>query len=151
MWIILREKKKRKCVKFSRIQMEAKEAIGLRLAFCRPVKPPLGLTHRPDTQEPRDNTISIDNDTNNRYTVGMKTAISIPDELFEELDKVSKEYRASRSHVITVAIGEYLDRMKSRKLLEDLNASLVSDSPEERKVRERGRRHYAGKVLKERY
>ena len=81
----------------------------------------------------------------------MKTAISIPDALFEELDKVSKKYRASRSHVITLAIGEYLDRMKSRKLLEDLNASFVSDSPEEREVRKRGKRQYARKVLKERY
>jgi metal-responsive CopG/Arc/MetJ family transcriptional regulator len=81
----------------------------------------------------------------------MKTAISIPDELFEELDKVSKQYRTSRSHVITLAIREYLDRIKSRKLLEDINASFVSDSPEERKIREKGKRHYAGKVLKERY
>lgn len=81
----------------------------------------------------------------------MKTAISIPDELFEELDKVSKQYRASRSHVITLAIGEYLERMKSRTLLEDVDASLVSDSPAERKVSAKGKRHYAGKVLKERY
>jgi metal-responsive CopG/Arc/MetJ family transcriptional regulator len=81
----------------------------------------------------------------------MKTAISIPDELFEELDKVSKKYRASRSHMITLAIGEYLDRMKSRKLLEDLNASFVSDSPKERKVREKGKKQYARKVLKEHY
>jgi metal-responsive CopG/Arc/MetJ family transcriptional regulator len=81
----------------------------------------------------------------------MKTAISIPDDLFKELDKVSKQYRASRSHMITLAIGEYLDRMKSRKLLEDLNATLVSDSPTERKVRDRGKKRYAKKVLKERY
>jgi metal-responsive CopG/Arc/MetJ family transcriptional regulator len=85
------------------------------------------------------------------YTTGMKTAISIPDELFEELDKVSKQYRASRSHMITLAIGEYLDRMKSRKLLEDLNVSFVSDSPEEREVRKSGKGQYARKVLKEPY
>lgn len=81
----------------------------------------------------------------------MKTAISIPDDLFEELDKASKEYRASRSHMITLAIGEYLERMKSRKLLEDLNASFVGDSPTERKVRDKGKKRYARKVLKERY
>ena len=102
-------------------------------------------------QKPRDNTIGIDNGMYNRYTTGMKMAISIPDELFEELDKVSKQYQASRSHMITLAIGEYLDRMKSRKLLEDLNASFVSDSPAEGKIREKGKRHYGGKVLKERY
>jgi metal-responsive CopG/Arc/MetJ family transcriptional regulator len=81
----------------------------------------------------------------------MKTAISIPDDLFEELDKVRKEYRASRSHIITLAIEEYLDRMKSRKLLEDLNASFVSDSPEEREVKKGGKRQYVRKVLRERY
>jgi hypothetical protein len=98
-----------------------------------------------------DTNIGIEVGINYRYTTGIKTAISIPDELFKELDKVSREYRASRSHVITLAIGEYLDRMKSRKLLEGLNASFVSDRPAERKVRAKGKRHYARKVLKERY
>ena len=88
---------------------------------------------------------------NTGYTNGVKTAISIPDDLFEELDKVSKEYRASRSRVITLAIEEYLDRMKSRKLLRDLNMSFVSDSPAESKAREKGKKHYARKVLRERY
>jgi metal-responsive CopG/Arc/MetJ family transcriptional regulator len=77
----------------------------------------------------------------------VKMAISIPDSLLEELDRVRKECRASRSHVITLAIREYLDRMKSHKLLEDLNASFVSDRPAKRKVREKGKGHYAGKVL----
>ena len=50
--------------------------------------------------------------------------------------------------MITLAIGEYLGRIKSRKLLERLNASFVADNPMEAKVRYMGKKRYARKVLR---
>jgi metal-responsive CopG/Arc/MetJ family transcriptional regulator len=78
----------------------------------------------------------------------MRTRISIPDRLFEEMETARKECRVSRNEMITLAIGEYLGRIKSRKLLERLNASFVADNPMEAKVRYMGKKRYARKVLR---
>ena len=43
----------------------------------------------------------------------MKTAISLPDPLFEELDRVSKRLGKPRSTLVAQAIRELLDRMPS--------------------------------------
>ena len=82
----------------------------------------------------------------------MKTAISIPDDLFQEIEKFSKERHASRSEVFTTAVREYLERIKSQKLLKDLNdAYSVAESAEETYVRRAGKRRYARSAGKERY
>ncbi len=51
----------------------------------------------------------------------MKTAISVPDDVFHEVDKVAKERHSSRSEVIVTALKEYLERRKSGNLLKALN------------------------------
>jgi hypothetical protein len=40
----------------------------------------------------------------------MKTAISIPDDLFEEVERFSKRRKVSRSRLFTDAVREYLPR-----------------------------------------
>ena len=55
----------------------------------------------------------------------MKTAISIPDEVFREVDKVAKERHSSRSEVIVTAVKEYLERRKSNELLGALNQKVL--------------------------
>jgi metal-responsive CopG/Arc/MetJ family transcriptional regulator len=51
----------------------------------------------------------------------VKTAISIPKALFEEANRLADELKLSRSRVISMAIQEYLERYKNRKLLEQIN------------------------------
>jgi glycerol dehydrogenase-like iron-containing ADH family enzyme len=55
---------------------------------------------------------SIENGINNSHTNCMKTAISIPDQLFEEVDKLAQENKTSRSQIFCSAIGsgKILDR-----------------------------------------
>jgi len=79
----------------------------------------------------------------------MKTAISIPDEIFEEVDKFSREHRYSRSEVFAMAVKEFLEKLKSKELLDALNEAYSEpESPEETTVRERSKRYYRKKIAK---
>jgi len=51
----------------------------------------------------------------------MKTAISLPDEMFKEIEEITRECECSRSQVFVMAVKEFLDRRKSKRLLEALN------------------------------
>ena len=51
----------------------------------------------------------------------MKTAISVPDDIFEEVDRLAKDHNWSRSEVFVIAVKHYLDNLKSQKLLAALN------------------------------
>lgn len=42
----------------------------------------------------------------------MKTAISLPDELFEEIEACAREMKTSRSRVLTVAARDFLARRR---------------------------------------
>src|SRR2546428_7525090 len=44
------------------------------------------------------------------YTIGMKTAISLPDDLFEEAERLARRLKKSRSRVYREAVREYLAR-----------------------------------------
>jgi len=80
----------------------------------------------------------------------MKTAISIPDQLFEAVEDFSKKHRRSRSEVFVKAVRELLEKEKSRELLETLDKVYSEEeSVKETTLREKGKRYYAKKVLKE--
>ena len=80
----------------------------------------------------------------------MKTAISIPDQLFEAVEDFSKKHRRSRSEVFVKAVRELLEKERSRELLETLDKVYSEEeSVEETTLREKGKRYYAKKVLKE--
>lgn len=44
------------------------------------------------------------------YTVGMKTAVSIPDEVFEKVERLARRAGRSRSEVFSAALAEYVAR-----------------------------------------
>jgi len=82
----------------------------------------------------------------------MKTAISIPDELFREVDKFAKEHQYSRSEVFAIAVKEFLDKLKSKQLLTLLDEVYGDiESPEDISLRKKAVKHYRNKVLKETY
>ncbi|MEK6599220.1 MAG: ribbon-helix-helix domain-containing protein [Deltaproteobacteria bacterium] len=82
----------------------------------------------------------------------MKTAISIPDEIFRKADEAAKEYNYSRSELFTLAVKEFLEKIKSKRLLEAINEAYSEpEAIEETSLREKGKKYYSRKVLKGRY
>jgi len=66
---------------------------------------------------------------------GVKTAISLDEELFEKVNKLANELHISRSKVFTIAVKDYLRKQENQTLLAQLN-DVYSDQPdeEERKI-----------------
>ncbi len=52
----------------------------------------------------------------------MKVAVSIPDELFESGEQVSKRLGVSRSRLYATALAEFVAKNQGRKVTERLNA-----------------------------
>jgi len=55
----------------------------------------------------------------------MKTAISIPDPLFEEAEAVAKELGVSRSKLMQLALREFLKDRKEAKLTAAINRNIA--------------------------
>ena len=55
------------------------------------------------------------------YTFGMKTAISIPDGLFDEAEQLAKRTKRSRSQIFSDALKEYLLRHSTDDVTEAMN------------------------------
>jgi hypothetical protein len=51
----------------------------------------------------------------------MKTAVSLPDEVFRQAESTAKQLRISRSKLYAMAIAEYLDRHQADSVTERLN------------------------------
>jgi metal-responsive CopG/Arc/MetJ family transcriptional regulator len=51
----------------------------------------------------------------------MKTAVSVPDELFRQAEAAAKKLRMSRSKLYATALAEFLDRKRSKSITERLN------------------------------
>ena len=79
----------------------------------------------------------------------MKTAISIPEDIFVEVKKIAQEHNYSRSKVFVIAVKEFLEKLRSQKLLEALNAAYSDvESKEEKTLRERSKRYYTKRVIR---
>ena len=80
----------------------------------------------------------------------MKTAISIPDQLFKEVEHFSNKHRRSRSEVFAMAVKKLLEKEKTEELLAALNEAYAEvESPEEARLREKTKRYYQRKIIKE--
>ncbi len=55
------------------------------------------------------------------YTFGMKTAISIPDKLYAEAERLSRRRKKSRSQLYAEAVAEYLARHDPEAVTEAMN------------------------------
>lgn len=51
----------------------------------------------------------------------MKTAVSIPDDIFEGAERLARKTRRSRSRLFSDALKEYLARHSSDKITEDMD------------------------------
>ena len=55
------------------------------------------------------------------YTPGMKTAVSIPDEVFEKVERLARRARKSRSEVFSAALREYVARHAPDEVTDSIN------------------------------
>ena len=55
------------------------------------------------------------------HTYGMKIAISLPDDVFEEIEKIAQEQKKSRSQVFVSAAREYIRKNETRRLIARLD------------------------------
>ncbi len=90
----------------------------------------------------------IDTGITNGILYGMKTAISVPDDIFRAVEKVAKQRRSTRSAVIVSAIREYLEHRKSGEILAALDEAYgTAETAEEYTVRRKAKRRY-GRALR---
>ena len=60
----------------------------------------------------------------------MKTAISVPDEVFEAADRTAKKLGVSRSELYSTAVHEYIERHKMEDVTSRFDDLYASDSSE---------------------
>src|SRR4030067_1397926 len=68
------------------------------------------------------------------HTIGMKIAISIPDNIFREVKRIAEEQKRSRSEVIVEAVKAYLERIESRRIVDSLNEVYATPETEEERA-----------------
>lgn len=55
------------------------------------------------------------------YTPGMKTAVSIPDDVFEKAERLARRMKKSRSELFSRALAEYVARHAPDHVTEAMN------------------------------
>lgn len=66
------------------------------------------------------------------YTSGMKTAISIPDEVFREAERLAEKLDKSRSQLYSEAVADYVSRHDPETVTERLDAVLADLDDDDR-------------------
>lgn len=70
----------------------------------------------------------------------MKTAVSIPDDVFQQVEKIARRTRKSRSEVFSAALREYVARHAPDEVTEALNRVCEEVEQTEEFVAEASRR-----------
>lgn len=98
------------------------------------------LVHLGNTVQ--NNDFCIDSSYTIRYTFGMKTAVSIPDDTFTQADQLAQELGISRSELYARALRELLQKRRDERITETLNRiyAKTPESKEERAFRQRAAR-----------
>ena len=61
------------------------------------------------------------------YTPGMKTAVSVPDDVFQSAERLARRERRSRSEVYSAALREYVARHSPDEITDAIN-QVVGDT-----------------------
>lgn len=59
------------------------------------------------------------------YTQGMKTAISIPNDIFNKAERLARRMKASRSELYSKALADYVARHAPDHVTEAMNEALA--------------------------
>jgi metal-responsive CopG/Arc/MetJ family transcriptional regulator len=76
----------------------------------------------------------------------MKAAVSIPDEVFEEADRLAKQLKTSRSHLYSRALKEFLSRHAPDQVTDAMNRVVAEVGAEPDEFRRRVARKILSKV-----
>ena len=76
--------------------------------------------------------------------MSMKTAISIPDDLFEEADELARQTNQSRSELYSRAVREYVANHSPDRVTAAMNAVVDDVGPDDGVAAELGRRVLEG-------
>ena len=80
----------------------------------------------------------------------MKTAISIEDDLFDEVERYAKEHHFKRSEVFAAALRVFFDQVKARQMLEALNEAYAGqDTTEDRKRLKSAKKYHTKRLSRE--
>ena len=63
-----------------------------------------------------------------RHTHGMKTAISLPDDLFSAVDALARRLGVPRSRLVAEALAEYVAKHRGARVTEQLDAVYSADA-----------------------
>jgi hypothetical protein len=66
-------------------------------------------------------TARLDNSCFSGHTKGMKTAVSIPNEVYAEIERLARLLNKSRSEVYSLALAEYLARHAPERVTEAMD------------------------------
>jgi metal-responsive CopG/Arc/MetJ family transcriptional regulator len=64
----------------------------------------------------------------------IKTAISMEESLFNELVRLARDLRMSRSRLIAVAVEEFIERRSTREMMDQLNKAYADDLDDEERA-----------------
>lgn len=80
----------------------------------------------------------------------VKTAVSLPEEVYEQVEALAQEMGVARSRVVTLALERFLARRRNERLLEQINEA-YADSPdqEEQHLLEATRRRQGARLAGE--
>jgi metal-responsive CopG/Arc/MetJ family transcriptional regulator len=59
----------------------------------------------------------------------IKTAISMHEDLFREVNKIAKELNVSRSRLFVMAMQDFIKKQENKKMIDQINRAF-SDSPD---------------------
>lgn len=68
----------------------------------------------------------------------VKTAISLQEELFKEVNKLAGELHVSRSRLFVMAVQEFIKKKESQNLLSQIN-NAFSDQPDSEEIKIHGK------------
>ena len=57
----------------------------------------------------------------------VKTAISLQENLFQQMEQLAGDLNLSRSSLIAIALQEFIERHENKRLLDQLNAAYEDD------------------------
>jgi metal-responsive CopG/Arc/MetJ family transcriptional regulator len=73
----------------------------------------------------------------------VKTAISIPQPLFEQVEALTREMHISHSRLFALAVEDFMHRYENKRLLERLNTAYTdAPTPDEQALLRRMRRQH---------
>ena len=73
----------------------------------------------------------------------VKTAVSLREDLFEQVEALASEMKISRSRLFVLALEEFLQRHQNQQLLEQINVAYdKAPDPSEQALRRRMRRQH---------